>query len=112
MFCGRDPDTLQSATEELSSHGIKVLSKPTDVTDTDQVDAFITETLDRFSRIDVVVNNVGGSRWTSLNEISDNEWHEILDLNLVSAARINRLVIPAMQKTGWRRDPNDRLYLR
>ena len=98
--CGRDPDTLQDVTEELTAHGIKVFSKPTDVTDTAQVDAFISETLNRFSRIDVVVNNVGGSRWTPLNEISDEEWHEILDLNLVSATRINRLVIPAMQKQG------------
>ena len=98
--CGRDPDTLQDATEELTGHGIKVFSKPTDVTDTDQVEAFMTETLKRFTRIDVVVNNVGGSRWTPLDEISDEEWHEILDLNLVSAARINRHAIPAMKKQG------------
>lgn len=98
--CGRDPDTLQEAKEELTGHGIKVFAKPTDVTDSEQVDAFISETLDRFTRIDVVINNVGGSRWTPLNEISDDEWHEILDLNLVSAARINRHVIPAMQKQG------------
>ena len=98
--CGRDPDTLQDVTEELTAHGIKVFSKPTDVTDPDQVEAFMAETLTRFTRIDVVVNNVGGSRWTPLDEISDEEWHEILDLNLVSAARINRHAIPVMQKQG------------
>ncbi len=98
--CGRDPDTLQDVTEELTTYGIKVFSKPTDVTDSDQVNAFMTETLNRFTRIDVVVNNVGGSRWTPLDEISDDEWHEILDLNLVSTARVNRHAIPAMQKQG------------
>lgn len=99
-ICGRDPENLQAVTEELSTHEIEVFSKPTDVTDNKQVDVFITETLGRYGRIDVVVNNVGGSRWTPLNEISDEEWHEILDLNLVTATRINRPVIPAMQKQG------------
>jgi 3-oxoacyl-[acyl-carrier protein] reductase len=99
-ICGRDPETLQTVTEELNAHDIEAFAKPTDVTDTAQVEAFMTETLDRYGRIDVVVNNVGGSRWTPLNEISDDEWHEILDLNLVSATRINRIAIPAMQKQG------------
>ena len=99
-ICGRDPETLQTVTEELNAHDIEVFAKPTDVTDTAQVQAFMTKTLDRYGRIDVVVNNVGGSRWTPLNEISDDEWHEILDLNLVSATRINRIAIPAMQKQG------------
>ena len=42
----------------------------------------MAETVETYGRIDVVVNNVGGSRWTPLEEISDTEWHEILDLNL------------------------------
>lgn len=99
-ICGRDSDTLTTVTEELNANSAEVFAKPTDVTDTDQVNAFMTETLDHYGRIDVVVNNVGGSRWTPLAEISDTEWHEILDLNLVSAMRINRLAIPAMQKQG------------
>lgn len=99
-ICGRDPDTLQTVTEELGTHGTEIFAKSTDVTDTTQVEAFITGTLTHYGRIDIVVNNVGGSRWTPLDEISDEEWHEILDLNLVSATRINRLAIPTMRKQG------------
>ncbi|MBI1927607.1 SDR family oxidoreductase, partial [Candidatus Poribacteria bacterium] len=60
----------------------------------------VRETLDRYERIDVLVNNVGSSRWTPTLDISDQEWHDILDLNLVSAARMSRAVIPTMQKGG------------
>ena len=97
-ICGRTEDTLQSVTAELTAKGAHVLAKPTDVTNTGQVEAFISETVDTYGRIDVVVNNVGGSRWTPLEDISDTEWHEILDLNLVSATRVNRCVIPEMKK--------------
>ena len=99
-ICGRTEDTLQSVTDELTTKGAAVFAKLTDVTDTEQVEAFIAETVETYGRIDVVVNNVGGSRWTPLEEISDTEWHEILDLNLVSAARVNRLAIPEMKKQG------------
>lgn len=99
-ICGRTQDTLQSITDELRSKGAQVFAKRTDVTDTDQVEAFISETVETYGGIDVVVNNVGGSRWTPLQDISDTEWHEILDLNVVSAARVNKLAIPEMRKQG------------
>ena len=99
-ICGRTEETLQSVTSELTAKGAQVFAKPTDVTDIGEVEAFITQTLEIYGRIDVVVNNVGGSRWTPLEDISDTEWHEILDLNLVSAARVNRLAIPEMKKQG------------
>lgn len=99
-ICGRTEETLQSVTDELTAKGAEVFAKLTDVTDIGQVEAFMAETVETYGSVDVVVNNVGGSRWTPLEEISDTEWHEILDLNLVSAARVNRLAIPEMKKQG------------
>ena len=99
-ICGRTQDTLESVTNELTAKGAAVFAKQTDVTDMEQVEAFVAQTVEAYGRIDVVVNNVGGSRWTPLEEISDTEWHEILDLNLVSAARVNQLAIPQMKNQG------------
>ncbi len=99
-ICGRDPNMLKAITDELKPYKRGVFAKPTDVTDSQQVQEFMSETIDHFGRIDVVVNNVGGSRWTPLEDITDDEWHEILDLNLVSATRLNRHAIPLMKKQG------------
>ncbi|MCZ6676331.1 MAG: glucose 1-dehydrogenase [Candidatus Poribacteria bacterium] len=99
-ICGRTPETLEASTNEIQSLGAEVLARPTDVTQGEDAEAFVKETLDKYGRIDVLINNVGGSRWTPTPEISDQEWHEILDLNFVSAARMSRAVIPTMQEQG------------
>ncbi|MBI1922744.1 SDR family NAD(P)-dependent oxidoreductase, partial [Candidatus Poribacteria bacterium] len=99
-ICGRTPETLEGAANEIKALGAEVFAKPTDVSKGADVEGFVKETLDRYGRIDGLVNNVGGSRWTPTLDISDQEWHDILDLNLVSAARMSRAVIPTMQKGG------------
>ena len=99
-ICGRTPETLESAANEIRALGAAVFARPTDVTQEVQAEAFVKATLDTYGRIDVLINNVGGSRWTPMLEISDQEWHEILDLNLVSAARMSRAVIPTMHGQG------------
>lgn len=97
-ICGRNAETLESAAQSMSTFGVEVFAKAADVTQGAEAEAFAEETLRHYGRIDVLVNNVGGSRYTPTLEISDREWHDILDLNLVSAARMSRAVIPAMKK--------------
>ena len=96
-ICGRTKETLANAAKEIETHGVNVLSTIADVTKGEEAKVFFSNTLARYGKIDVLVNNVGGSRLTSSLEISDQEWHQLLDLNLVSAARMSRLVIPMMQ---------------
>lgn len=96
--CGRNAESLEAAAQSMRSFGVEILAKAADVTQAAEAEAFVQETLGRYGRIDVLVNNVGGSRYTPTLEISDREWHDILDLNLVSAARMSRAVIPAMKK--------------
>jgi len=96
-ICGRTKETLTNAEEEIETYGVNVLSTIADVTKGEEAKVFFSNTLARYGKIDVLVNNVGGSRLTSSLEISDQEWHQLLDLNLVSAARMSRLVIPMMQ---------------
>ena len=99
-ICGRTPETLESAAEEIKSPGAEVFAKPTDVTNGGEAKAFVNAILDQYGRIDVLVNNVGGSKKTPTLEISDEEWVEMLDFNAVNAARMSQLVIPAMKEQG------------
>ena len=99
-LCGRTEETLAQAAEALRAAGVEVFAHPADVTQAAEAEAFVRATLDHYGRVDVLVNNVGGSRKTPTLEIPDEEWHDLLDLNAVSAARMSRLVLPAMQKQG------------
>lgn len=99
-ICARTPETLAEAAEEIKGCGAEVFTKTADVTKGEEAAAFVQATLDRFGRVDVLVNNVGGSQKTPILEISDDEWHALLDLNAITVARMSRLVLPAMQKQG------------
>ena len=81
-ICGRTKETLTNAAKEIETHGANVLSTVADVTEGEEAKAFFSNTLERYGKIDVLINNVGGSRLTPPLEISDQEWHQLLDLNL------------------------------
>lgn len=99
-ICGRTRETLEAASQEIKKLGGEVFTKTADVTQSEQAAAFVKATLDHYGRIDVLINNVGGSRKTPTLELTDEEWHELLDFNVVSAARMSRLVIPALKEQG------------
>ncbi|WP_313691226.1 SDR family oxidoreductase [Halorarum halobium] len=70
------------------------------VTDPDDLAALVETTAERYGRIDAVVNNTGHPATGDLLEISDEEWHEGLDLVLLNAVRMARLVTPVMEEQG------------
>ena len=53
-----------------------------------------------FDGVDVLVNNVGGSTGSSFLETSEEDWQRAVDLNLMSAVRASRLVVPSMRARG------------
>jgi NAD(P)-dependent dehydrogenase (short-subunit alcohol dehydrogenase family) len=58
-ICGRDAEEIAEATAALRAQGTEVLGAPCDAADPDQVNAFVQRVIDRFGRIDVLVNNAG-----------------------------------------------------
>ncbi len=68
------------------------------VSDADALDRLVTQTLERWQRIDVVVNNTGHPAKGKLLEISEAAWREGYELILESAMRLARLVTPVMEK--------------
>jgi NAD(P)-dependent dehydrogenase (short-subunit alcohol dehydrogenase family) len=53
-----------------------------------------------FGRVDCLVNNVGGSEIRKLDELTDDDWQRSFDLNLMSAVRATRAVLPGMRTRG------------
>jgi NAD(P)-dependent dehydrogenase (short-subunit alcohol dehydrogenase family) len=60
----------------------------------------VTKTLDRYGRIDAVVNNTGHSARGELLAITDDDWHAGFDLLLLNVVRMARLVTPVMVAQG------------
>ena len=72
-----------------------------DVTDERAVAALVQRALDRFGRVDVLVNVVGGSRpGKTTAELSLEEWNRMLALNLTSTFLMCRAVLPHMEERG------------
>ena len=70
------------------------------VTDPDDLAAVIETAHDRYGRIDAVVNNTGHAATGDLLDITDEEWHDGLELLLLNVVRIVRLVTPIMRGQG------------
>jgi len=90
----RDPATCAAAAEELDGLGV-----PTDVREGQQVDAALAATLDRFGRVDVLVNNAGGVFRSPLLETSENGFDALYRANLrhvlVCTQRVARAMVDA-----------------
>jgi NAD(P)-dependent dehydrogenase (short-subunit alcohol dehydrogenase family) len=106
VLTARGEKDLEEAAEDVRRTGSvgDVLAVAADVTKADEVERLIDATVARFGTIDVLVNNAGGTgRRSPFHELSDEEWFEILDLNLISAVRLTRAVLPHMRRQRWGR---------
>lgn len=96
-ICARDAVTLTAAAAEI---GGDILAVPADVTKREDVDRFVQAALDRFGRIDVLVNNAGGPPSRPFVEITEEEWWTAIGLNLMSTVRLCQAVVPHMRRQG------------
>lgn len=69
-----------------------------DVTEPDSVRAAVTAAVDRFGRVDVLVNNAGHGLVGALEELSDKELDRVLAVNLRGAATVTRAALPVMRR--------------
>ena len=99
ILFGRRKEKLEKAVEKLGDSAIIVQG---DMTNNNDLDQLINETLHNFKKIDILVNNAGLFNGAPLHEISDSQWDEIMDINIRSVFQLTRRVLPAMlsQKYG------------
>jgi citronellol/citronellal dehydrogenase len=91
-ICGRRPDPLAAVASEIEALGGQCLALPTDVREQDQVEALIEQTLERFGKIDVLVNNAGGQFIAPAEEISAGGWRAVHRLAVDAAWNVTREV--------------------
>jgi len=104
LICSRSAGELASAAAEIGK-GLdrRVEWIQADMADPEQATALGTEALARMGRIDILVNNAGSNVPQPIDEITDEAWSRILELNLTSAMRLTRMLVPAMKMRRWGR---------
>ncbi len=94
----RSSDAADAVVAAISEGGSEALALQTDVSKADQVDAMIKATMDKFGRIDVLVNNAGITRDTLLLRMKPEDWQAVIDLNLTGVFLCTRAVSKIMLK--------------
>lgn len=97
-LCARGSEGLDDAVRELRGRGAEAAASAVDVTDEDQARRWLEETRSRFGDVDILVNNVGGSRPGGDLAASGGDWRGGFDLNFFSALGLCRLAAPSMRE--------------
>ncbi len=86
VIASRTADELQAAAARIAeASGSRCLALPTDVKNEEAVIQLIQRTVDEFGRIDILINNAGGTRMGPLEQIPSRGWDSIFELNTRSA---------------------------
>jgi citronellol/citronellal dehydrogenase len=92
VLAGRRPEPLEETRAELAAAGTDVLAVPADVREPEQVETLVEAALERFGRIDVLVNNAGGQFVATPENISAKGWRAVHRLNVDAVFDLTRTV--------------------
>jgi len=95
-----DGDRLAVLTASLATDGIEALGTRSDVAEATQVNTMIEATVARFGQLDVLVNNAGVSQFGHVTELSDEQWHRVMAVDIDSVFYGARAALPHLIRTG------------
>jgi len=93
-IAGLEAEAVETAARRFQQSGTDALGVRADITCQDDVDRLFDQTLRRFRRLDVLVNNAGRSMRGKLAETTPEEFRELMELNLIGMVRCTRAALP------------------
>ncbi len=106
LLLGRRTDSLEQLRDECRAAGTAAEALAQDVTAPDAGERAVEVCLERFGRIDALINGAGTSALRSLDELTDEEWQSQWELHVMGPMRLMRAAAPAMAERGWGRIVN------
>ncbi len=101
VIASRKSANLTPTAAAITAIGAQCLAVPTNIRETDQVDALVQQALERFGAIDFLVNNAGGQFPARPSAITDGGWRAVIDLNLNGTWNMCSRVGPHMLQRGF-----------
>jgi gluconate 5-dehydrogenase len=104
FISSRHEEELKSAAAEIGE-GLKVKVEwmAADMVDRSQVKALADEAVKRLGQVDILVNNAGSNAPQAIDEITDEAWDRIVELDLTSCMALTRALVPGMKARKWGR---------
>jgi len=96
-------EPAESVTEEIKAMGRQSTAILADVSSTEDVTRMVETTMSTYGRIDILVNNAGITRDHLLLRMTDDDWNDVLKINLNSVFICTRAVLRHMMKQRWGR---------
>ena len=100
IVTARGEKDLLEAASELQAAGAEVLARAADVTDEAQVEALFAAGLERFGRLDLLVNNAGAFNGGALDRLKTEDWDHVIAVNLRAPFLCTRAAIRIMKPQG------------
>lgn len=105
-ICARGAADLEETAIELRALGVQALPVQCDMTQPDQVKAFVAQAVDHYGGADILVNNAVTSTQQRFAGLSDEEFRYHIDVKLLGYVRCAREVVPHMRAKSWGRIVN------
>ena len=102
-FCARRKDVLDKLADDMRKQGGDVLALAADASKKGEMENFIDAVAKHFGRLDVVVNNAGGSGQVAFEKVDEAVWDNDIAIKVYAQIRTTRAAVPHMKKQGWGR---------
>jgi uncharacterized protein len=94
VIAALEADAVRTAADEMQAAGGEVLGVHADITRQDDVDRLFAQAIERFGRLDVLVNNAGRSMRGKVMDTTPEQFRELMELNLIALVRCTRAAMP------------------
>jgi uncharacterized protein len=94
VIAARGADALNEAADRIVKSGGEALAVPADITRQEDVDALFRATMERYGRLDALVNNAGRSMRRAILDTTAEDFQQLMELNLIGLVRCTRAAAP------------------